>query len=163
MKKVLKMTVCLIFSFMIFVGCAKTENVKAIELMGAGDRIHDTYTFANNGVSISDDGKNTYTISGSVEKLTNQSVKDEFDIVGDIEYVVAIKLTAINEDVIKDEVVVSVNGVRNYDSEHLNGSNYTFIILEAIPDSTATITVKWNNSAEEKVYVVYFKADLNLK
>lgn len=163
MKKYCSIIFSFLFCFIVLVGCSKTSQTKAIELMGAGDRIHDTFTFANTGVEISDDGKNIYTISGSVEKLENADVKKEFNIAEDVSNVVAIKLSAIGEDVKKEEVQISVDGVRNYDAEHLNGSNYTFIILEAIADKTVTITVKWNNNAEEKTYIVYFASNLTLK
>ena len=76
---------------------------------------------------------------------------------------VAIKLTAIDTAVDKEKLTISVNGIRSYDAEHLNGSDYTFIILEAVKNRTVTITVKWNEQAEEKTYVVYFAEDINLK
>jgi len=99
--------------------------------------------------------------------LNLDQVKDilekEFKIDNDVTHVVAIKLTAIKTKVVKDEAQISVNGSRAYDAEHLNGSDYTFIILEAVPDNTSTISVKWNKDAEELNYVVYFSADLNLK
>lgn len=161
MKKILSLFLIFI-CIGVFVGC-NGSCCKAIELMGAGDRIHDTYTFANIGVKISDDGNNTYNISGSVEKLENESVKKEFGIANDVDHVVAIKLTAINSNVNKDEVQISTNGNRTYDAEHLNGSDYTFIILEAVPGKTVTITVKWNAQDEEKVYVVNFDQNLTLK
>lgn len=161
MKKILSLFLIFI-CIGVFVGC-NGSYCKAIELMGAGDRIHDTYTFANIGVKISDDGNNTYNISGSVEKLENESVKKEFGIANDVDHVVAIKLTAINSNVNKDEVQISTNGNRTYDAEHLNGSDYTFIILEAVPGKTVTITVKWNAQDEEKVYVVNFDQNLTLK
>ncbi len=154
--------VLVILGLFIFVGCGSGKCCEAIELMGAGDRIHDTYTFANNGVKIKSEGKNVYTIYGSVEKLENAEVKKEFKIDEDISHVVAIKLTAIESDVNKDEVQISANGIRSYDAEHLNGSDYTFIILEAVPDKTVTISVKWNKDAEEINYVIYFASDLKL-
>ncbi len=158
------LSLCLIaLGLFIFVGCGNGKCCSAIELMGAGDRIHDSYTFANVGVKISSDKNNVYTISGSVEKIDNETVKKEFKIDNDVTHVVAIKLTAIKTKVVKDEVQISVNGSRAYDAEHLNGSDYTFIILEAVPDNTSTISVKWNKDAEELNYVVYFSADLNLK
>ncbi len=162
MKKILSMILAC-FAMILFVGCGNGECCKAIELMGAGDRIHDSYTFANVGVKIKDDGKNTYTIYGSVDKLENPAVKEEFKIAEDVTHVVAIKLSAIKTQVKKDEVVITTNGNRSYDAEHLNGSDYTFIILEAIPGNTTTITVKWNKDAEELVYVVYFDTNLTLK
>jgi len=158
------LSLCLIaLGLFIFVGCGNGKCCSAIELMGAGDRIHDSYTFANVGVKISSDKNNVYTISGSVEKIDNETVKKEFKIDNDVTHVVAIKLTAIKTKVVKDEAQISVNGSRAYDAEHLNGSDYTFIILEAVPDNTSTISVKWNKDAEELNYVVYFSADLNLK
>lgn len=162
MKKFISLIFCGIVCLMLCVACSKNEKMKAIELMGAGDRIHDTYTFANTGVEISDE-KNVYTINGSVEKLSDAEVKKEFDIADDVTHVVAIKLSAIDEEVDKKEVQIAVDGVRNYDAEHLNGSTYTYIILEAVPDKTVTITVKWSENSEEKTYIIYFSADLNLK
>lgn len=145
------------------VACSKKNSKSAIELMGAGDRIHDTFTFANTGVEISNNGKNVYTISGSVEKLEDENVKNEFSIDSDVMNVVAIKLSAMEDYVNKKEVQISVDGVRNYDAEHLNGSDYTFIILEAVKNKTVTITVKWNKDAEEKTYIVYFAENIELK
>lgn len=162
MKKIISLIFCGILGLIICVGCKTNEKVKTIELMGAGDRIHDSYTFANTGVKISDE-KNVYTIYGSVEKLDDGEVKKEFDIADDVTHVVAIKLSAVDEDVDKNEVQIKVDGVRNYDAEHLNGSSYTYIILEAVPDETVTITVSWNKNSEEKTYIVYFSADLSLK
>jgi hypothetical protein len=162
MKKLLSLFfACL--ACVLFVGCGSGKCCSAIELMGAGDRIHDTYTFANSGVKIKDDGKNTYTIYGSVDKIYNDAVKKEFDIADDVTHVVALKLSAINSEVKKDEVEISTNGNRAYDAEHLNGSDYTFIIFEAVPNKTTTITVKWNKDAEELVYVIYFDSELTLK
>ena len=150
--------VVLIFSL---VGCA--QNKKAIELMGAGDRIHDTYTFANVGTNIKDNGNNSFTIYGSVDKLDNSAVKEEFDIDENISHIVAIKLSAIESKVNKDEVEIKVNGVRNYDAEHLNGSTYTFILLEAKPAETVSIAVKWNSSMQTINYIVNFDENLILK
>ena len=163
MKKILSLCFIFMFSLIILVGCGSGQSAKAIELMGAGDRIHDSFTFANIGVKIKDDGKNTYTIYGSVEKLENAAVKKEFSIADDVNYVVAIKLTAIDSKVNKDEVEISTDGNRAYDAEHLNGSDYTFIILEAVPNKTTTISVRWNKDAEELVYVIYFDKNLELK
>ena len=97
------------------------------------------------------------------EKLENAAVKKEFSIADDVNYVVAIKLTAIDSKVNKDEVEISTDGNRAYDAEHLNGSDYTFIILEAVPNKTTTISVRWNKGAEELVYVIYFDKNLELK
>ena len=75
------LSLCLIaLGLFIFVGCGNGKCCSAIELMGAGDRIHDSYTFANVGVKISSDKNNVYTISGSVEKIDNETVKKEFKI-----------------------------------------------------------------------------------
>lgn len=162
MKRILSLVMLCLVSVM-FVACGQDKCCKAIELMGAGDRIHDSYTFANTGVKIKSDDKQTYTIYGSVEKLTDTAVKKEFKIAEDVTHVVAIKLTAIDTEVDKDNLTISINGIRSYDAEHLNGSDYTFIILEAVKNRTVTITVKWNKDAEEKTYVVYFAEDIVLK
>ena len=150
------------FSALNFMSCG-CIGCSAIELMGAGDRIHDSYTFANVGVKIKEEKENYFVISGSVEKLTDSNVKQEFKIDEDIDYVVAIKLTAINSEVDKENVTISVNGIRSYDAEHLNASDYTFVILEAVPGVTVSINVKWNKDAEEKTYFVKFADDLNLR
>ena len=54
------------FSLIIVCTCllvaCNTASVKAIEFMGAGDRIHDTYTFDNVGTQIKDDGKSSLYI-----------------------------------------------------------------------------------------------------
>ena len=152
----------LVIAIFIFAGCSKNEKTSAIELMGAGDRIHDTYTFANNGVKINH-SDNNYVISGSVDKLTDENVKSEFDIENTVSHVVAIKLTAVDSKVVKDEVEIQVDGSRAYDAEHLNGENYTFIILEAVPGQSVSVVAKWSNSDEEKTYIVRFAEDLNLK
>lgn len=146
----------------LLVAC-NSGSAKAIELMGAGDRIHDTYTFDNVGTKIKDDGKNTYTIYGSVNKLTDNNVKNEFEIAEDVSHIVAIKLSAIGTKVIKEEVEIYVNGARNYDAEHLNGSTYTFILLEAKVGSVVTISVKWNKDADTLNYVLNFDEMLELK
>ena len=155
-------SVFIVICLILCVGCY-SNSAKAIELMGAGDRIHDTYTFDNVGVSLRDDGDNKYTIFGKVKKLTDENVKSEFEIASDVDYIVAIKLAAIEEKVVKDEVEIYVNGTRNYDAEHLNGSTYTFILLEAKKDATVSINVKWNKDANEKSYIVYFANDLVLE
>lgn len=159
-----KNIVCFLFVAIIgfsFVACSQKQ--KAIELMGAGDRIHDSYTFANVGTKIKEDDENKFFIFGSVEKLDNVAVKEEFKIAEDINHVVVIKLSAIESKVNKDEVEITVNGVRNYDAEHLNGSSYTFIILEAKPGATVSIGVKWNDVDDEKNYIINFASDLELK
>lgn len=146
----------------VFIGC--DSNMKnAIELMGAGDRIHDSFTFANIGVNIQNNSENIYTISGSVESLENIEVKKEFDIESDVDHVVAIKLSAVGTQVDKDNVEIKTNGIRAYDAEHLNGSNYTFIILEAVPGKTVSISVKWNKDDNEKTYIINFDNNLTLK
>lgn len=152
-----------IFTAFAATACGENKTTNAIELMGAGDRIHDSYTFANTGVKLSSDGENVYTISGSVEKIDNEKVKKEFKIDDDVTHVVAIKLTAIDCEVKKDEVEIMVDGSRAYDEEHLNGTNYTFIILDAIASRTATIKVKWSKDADEKSYVIKFADDIVLK
>lgn len=162
MKKVFSLFFICLFC-MTLVACGKGKCCEAVELMGAGDRIHDTFTFANTGVKIKTDDDKKFTIYGSVEKLMDENVKKEFDIDEDVTHVVAIKLTAIQDEVDKDKVKISVNGDRAYDAEHLNGSDYTFIILEAAKDRTVTITVKWNENADEKTYVIYFDEEIELK
>lgn len=153
-------TICL----SVAIGITACESkCKDIELMGAGDRIHDSYTFANSGVVLTDKGDNTYEISGSVEYLSDERVKEEFSIAEDINYVVAIKLSNCSSTSVDSKnVEITVDGNRNYDAEHLNGSNYTFIILEAKPNSTTTISVKWNKDAEVKQYSIFMVQDLKL-
>ena len=147
----------------IALAACNNDECKDIQLMGAGDRIHDSYTFANTGVTLIDKGDNNYEVSGSVEYLSDQNVKDEFEIAEDVNHVVVIKLSnCTNTKVVDNQVEISVNGVRNYDAEHLNGSNYTFIILEAKVGSTTTISVKWNAEAETKTYTIYMTEDLQL-
>ena len=146
---------------MVCIGCSGSKT-KAIELMGAGDKIHDTFTFANIGVEIKEKEENIYEISGSVEKITDENVKDEFDIDEDVTHVVAIKLTAVDSTVLEEKVKVYVDGSRAYDAEHLNGSNYTFIILEAKPGALATVNALWDGE-NEKVYTVKFNENLTLK
>lgn len=160
MKKLFLVIMVCLFSFN-FVACG-CNGCSAIELMGAGDRIHDSFTFANTGVKIKEIEENYYEISGSVEKLTNADVKNEFKIDEDVEHVVAIKLTAIDAKVDKKTLSINVNGNRNYDAEHLNGSDYTFIILEAVKGSTVSISVKWSENSETKTYIVKFSDDLVL-
>ncbi len=140
------------------------DKCKDIELMGAGDRIHDSYTFANTGVGLTDMGNNKFEITGSIEYLSDSAVKTEFKIPEDVSHVVAIKLTNCSGvNIVKEEVKVEVNGTRNYDAEHLNGSNYTFIILEAKVGATTTISVKWNKDAEPMVYTIKMSDNLVLK
>ena len=162
MKRILCFALAVLSVFM-FVSCGKGKCCDAIELMGAGDRIHDSYTFANTGVEIKNEGKNVYTISGNVDKLTDNAVKEEFGIDENVTHVVAIKLTAIDADVKKDEVEIYVDGAENFDAEHLNGSDFTFIIIEAVPANSVSISVKWNKDADKLTYVVNFASDLVLK
>lgn len=162
MKKFL--CLCLGFlSMFVFVSCGKGKCCSAIELMGAGDKIHDSYTFANTGVKIKDDGSNTYTIYGSVEKLTDEKVKTEFGIKESVSHVVAVKLSAINSEVKKDEVEIYVDGAENYDAEHLNGSDFTYIIIETVPSNTVSISVKWNKEMAKLTYIINFDSELVLK
>lgn len=167
----MKKTIAMLLLAVVMLGTAvgisacksKGQACKDIQLMGAGDRIHDTYTFANTGVKLIDDGNNTYTISGSVDYLADKAVKEEFDIDQDVNHVVAIKLSNCGTDkVVKKEVEISVDGVRNYDAEHLNGSDYTFIILEAVAGQISTISVKWNKDAKVKTYTIKFSDQLQL-
>lgn len=160
MRKFLSVIFSLI-CLMVCIGCSGSKT-KAIELMGAGDKIHDTFTFANIGVEIKEVDESSYEISGNVEKLTDENVKDEFDIDADVTHVVAIKLTAIDSTVVEEKVKVYIDGSRAYDAEHLNGSNYTFIILEANPSATVTISVLWDGE-NEKTYSVKFNENLVLK
>ena len=161
MKKSILVLVMILISG-ICVACAKNEKTNAIELMGAGDKIHDSYTFANEGVVLTKEDEN-YLISGSVYALNDEAVKKEFDIAEDVAHVVAVKLTAIESEVVADEVEINVNGTRAYDAEHLNGFNYTYIILEAVPSDEVVINVKWSANAEEKTYIIKYNQDLLLK
>lgn len=154
---VILFSICLMF----IVACS-CNSMQDIELMGAGDRIHDSFTFANTGVEIKETEENVYLISGSVEKLTSEEIKNEFNIASDVMHVIAIKLSANGKEVIKDKVTISVDGLRSYDAEHLNGSNYTFIILEAKKSETVSIKVSWNGSEEES-YILKFDENLTLK
>lgn len=146
------------------IGLTACKNkCKDISLMGAGDRVHDSYTFANTGVTLKDLGDNKFEINGSVDYLSDDAVKQEFGIAENINHVIAIKLqNCDNTNVVADEVVIEVNGVENYDAEHLNGTDYTFIILEAKVGSTTTISVKWSAKAETKVYTIYMADSLQL-
>lgn len=155
-----------VFAIVLFclclVGCKSNADTRAIELMGAGDRIHDSFTFANSGVKLSDEGDGSYTISGSVQKLEDEAVKKEFGIDEDVSHVVAIKLRSEGDTVVPDEVEIKVDGLRAYDAEHLNGSNYTFIILDAVASRTLTIKVKWNKKMQPKSYVIHFADNIEL-
>ena len=161
MKKIISF-VTTIFLSLCLIACSRVEEKKDIELMGAGDRIHDTYTFANVGVILKETGRNTYLISGSVDKLDDMEVKKELGIDEDVTHVVAVKLSANGKEVIKDKLVIKVNGVRNYDAEHLNGDDYTFIILEVVQNTSVSIAVKWDGE-EENVYNITFEENLTLK
>lgn len=158
----LSLVFVMVFMMMFVVSCGESDTRKAIELMGAGDRIHDSFTFANVGVEIEEKENNVYRIFGSVEKLQNESIKTEFNIENDVNYVVAIKLSSIDSKVVDDKLKVKVDGVRSYDSEHLNGLDYTFIILEAVKGKTVSISVSWDGE-EELNYIVKFDEDLILK
>ncbi len=164
MKKSIFVIILSAICLSVAIGITACESkCKDIELMGAGDRIHDSFTFANVGVVLTDKGENNFEISGSVEYLSDEKVKKEFSIAEDIHHVVAIKLSNCSStSVDSSQVEISVNGNRNYDAEHLNGSNYTFIILEAKPNSTTTISVKWNKDAEPKEYSIFMSQDLEL-
>ena len=158
----LSLVFVMVFMMMFVVSCGESDTRKAIELMGAGDRIHDSFTFANVGVEIEEKENNVYRIFGSVEKLQNESIKTEFNIENDVNYVVAIKLSSIDSKVVDDKLKVKVDGVRSYDSGHLNGLDYTFIILEAVKGKTVSISVSWDGE-EELNYIVKFDEDLILK
>ena len=156
---------CLIFGFIIpviMVACGQMKTKKDIEVMGAGDRIHDTFTFANLGVEIKEKDENTYEIIGSVERLEDEKIKQEFEIDEDVNHVVAIKLSANGKDVDKEKFYIKVNGVRCFDAEHMNGLDYTFIILEAQKDKTVSVVVSWNGE-DENSFVLLFDKDLTLK
>lgn len=161
MKRIFVMMMC--FALLVVVSaCADKNTKKDIELMGAGDRIHDTFTFANTGVELKEKEDNVYEISGYVEKLEDENVKNEFDIDEDVNNVVAVKLSANGREVIKDKVSIKVNGVRNYDAEHLNGNDYTFVILEAVKGKGVSIEVSWNGEDNES-YVIQFNENLTIK
>lgn len=160
MKKVL--TIILSVMLLCVVACTKVEEKKDIELMGAGDRIHDTYTFANTGVQIEEKEENVYRIYGEVDKIQDEKVKAEFDIDEEVTHVIAIKLSANGRNVEKEKVIIKVDGVRAYDAEHLNGDDYTFVILEAVNGKKVSMTVSWDGK-EELSYVISFDENLSLK
>ena len=144
------------------VACGQNE-CKELQLMGAGERIHDSYTFANNGVMLEKLQENQYLISGRVDYLSSAKVKDEFDIDPDISHVVVLKLcNCSGNQTVPEQVEVAIDGMRNYDAEHLNGTDYTYIILEAVPAATTTITVKWNSEMEPIIYSLKMADDLQL-
>ena len=161
MKKIFNVLLLITMLFIV-TSCSKIEPKKDIELMGAGDRIHDTYTFDNQNVNIEEKEEKVYRISGEVDKLDNSEVKEEFDIDLDISHVVAIKLSANGKKVDKDKVSIKIDGVRAYDAEHLNGSDYTFIILEAVKNKSVSIAVSWDGESENN-YVIHFDENLILK
>ena len=130
--------------------------------MGAGDRIHDSFTFANVGVDIKEIETNVFEISGSVEKITDKKIKEEFEIDEDINHVVAIKLQSNGKVVDKEKVKIKVDGVRVYDAEHFNSSDHTFIILEAVNSGVVSINVSWNG-VDYYDYIVKFSNDIVLK
>ena len=103
----------------VLVSCGKVNTRKDIELMGAGDRVHDTFTFANLGVEIKEKENNIYEISGSVERINDEKIKKEFEIDEDVQNVVAIKLSANGNEVKKEKVEISINGVRSYDENYI--------------------------------------------
>ena len=146
----------------ILISCGQMNTKKDIELMGAGDRIHDTFTFANVGVDIKEKEMNVYEINGSVEKLEDEAIKKEFDIDSDVTHVVAIKLSADGKEIDESKLEIKVDGVRSYDSEHLNGKDYTFIILEAVKGKSVSIAVSWNG-VDENNYILTFSEKLILK
>lgn len=148
----------------VVVACSMQNTCKEIQLMGAGERIHDSYTFANVGVTLNKTAENTFVIGGSVDKLTNAKVREEFNIAEDVTHVVAIKLSNCSGNATDAEhVEIMVDGVRNYDAEHLNGTDYTYIILEAIPGENTNISVKWNKDMEKIDYTITFDENLQLK
>ncbi|MBQ8468616.1 MAG: hypothetical protein IJ542_02545 [Clostridia bacterium] len=153
----------LVSAGIVLAACGEKE-CKELQLMGAGDRIHDSYTFANTGVTLSKLEENKFEISGSVDYLSSTKVKEEFNIADDVNHVVALKLrNCLSGTTVKDEVQIAVDGVRNYDAEHLNGDDYTFIILEAAPSRTVTISVKWSAKMEEQTYTILMSENLTLK
>lgn len=161
MKKIFSIALS-ILCLITIVGCSQKNSKKDIELMGAGDRIHDTYTFANNGVKIEEKEENVYRIFGSVDKMEDVAVKDEFEIDADVSHVVAVKLSANGRNVVKEKVSIKIDGIRSFDAEHLNGSDYTFIILEAVKNKSVAITVSWDGENEIN-YVLMFDENLTLK
>lgn len=161
MKRIFMMLMC--FALVVAISACSEKNTKMdVELMGAGDRIHDTFTFANIGVELKEKEDNVYEISGSVEKLEDENVKQEFKIEEDVDNVVAIKLSANGRVVEKEKISVKVDGVRNYDAEHLNGEDYTFVILEAVKGKAVSIEVSWNGVDVES-YVIQFSENLTIK
>lgn len=161
MKKILLFVLCFVIP-VIVIACGENGKRKDIELMGAGDRIHDSFTFANIGVELKEDEENLYKISGSVEKLEDEAIKKEFEIDEDVNHVVVIKLLANGKELKENNVTVKVDGVRSYDAEHLNGRDFTFVILEAQKDKKVSIEVSWNG-VDKSTYIISFDKNLNLK
>ena len=155
--------VAVLFAGGIALASCGQKECKELQLMGAGDRIHDSYTFANQGVVLTKLAENQFEISGRVKYLADDKVKEEFDIDADVNHVVAIKLcNCSGNQTNKNEVQIVVDGVRNYDAEHLNGDDYTFIILEAVPSDTVNISVKWNATMQPEEYTIKMADDLVL-
>lgn len=149
-------------SISIFVACAGGQ-CRELQLMGAGDRIHDSFTFANTGVVLEKMEENNYLISGSVDFLSDEKVKKEFDIDEDVDHVIVVKVcNCSGNKTVESEVEISVDGIRNYDAEHLNGTDYTYIILEAVPAAVTTVSVKWNKDMEIIEYKIKMADDLVL-
>ncbi len=161
MKKIFTLILSIMLLCLV-AACTKVEEKKDIELMGAGDRIHDSYTFANTGVKIEEKENNVYRIYGEIEKLENNDVKKEFHINESVSHVVVLKLSANGKEVNKEKVLIKIDGVESYDAEHLNGDDYTFIILQVIKGTTVSITVSWNG-VDETNYVIMFDENLILK
>ena len=161
MKKLFLFVLCFMIP-VIVVACDKKVEKRDIELMGAGDRIHDSFTFANLGVELKEVEDNVFDVSGSVEKLVDENVKKEFDIDDEVTHVVSIKISANGKDVNEDKVTIKVDGVRSYDAEHLNGRDYTFVILEAQKNKNVSIEVSWNGK-DKSTYVIRFDENLELK
>lgn len=161
MKRLLLIILCFILPILI-VSCGGKKGDKDIELMGAGDRIHDSFTFANIGVELTETEDNVYKISGSVEKLNDDAVKQEFGIGEAVNHVVAIKLSANGKEIDKEKVSIKIDGVESFDAEHLNGSDYTFIILEAAKGKSVSVEVSWNGE-DKNTYVIVFDENLSLK
>ena len=146
----------------VIVACGANE-CREVQLMGAGERIHDSFTFANTGVVLEKLQDNNYLISGSVDYLDDARVKNEFDIDDNINHVVVFKLcNCSGNKTVKNEVEISIDGVRNYDAEHLNGDDYTYVILEAVPSQTVNISVKWNEQMQPIEYKIKMADNLEL-
>ena len=158
------MLVVMLFAAGITLAACGNKECKELQLMGAGDRIHDSYTFANNGVVLTKTEENKFEISGSVDYLFDEQVKSEFHIDEDVNHVIALKLcNCTGQETVAEDVQIVVDGVRNYDAEHLNGDNYTFVIVEAAPGETVTISAKWNKDMEIQTYLIHMSDSLQLK